>query len=97
MGFSQLAMGTFDDVTAITKIAVNTHLAGAAGVVTGAVVTRLLDRKTDVVMMLNGALAGLVAITAEPLTPTPGYGSCYRFYWIFNYVLWYKIFRKNGA
>ena len=71
-GFSQLAMGTFDDVTAITKIAVNTHLAGAAGVVTGAVVTRLLDRKTDVVMMLNGALAGLVAITAEPLTPTPG-------------------------
>ena len=47
-------------------------LAGAAGVVTGAVVTRLLDRKTDVVMMLNGALAGLVAITAEPLTPTPG-------------------------
>jgi Amt family ammonium transporter len=65
-------MGTFDDVTAITKIAVNTHLAGAAGVVTGAVVTRLLDSKTDVVMMLNGALAGLVAITAEPLTPTPG-------------------------
>ena len=65
-------MGTFDDVTAITKIAVNTHLAGAAGVVTGAVVTRLLDSKTDVVMMLNGALAGLVAITAEPLSPTPG-------------------------
>ena len=71
-GFSQLAMGTFDDVTAITKIAVNTHLAGAAGVVTGAAVTRLLDKKTDVVMMLNGALAGLVAITAEPLNPTPG-------------------------
>ncbi len=71
-GFSQLAMGTFDDVTAITKIAVNTHLAGAAGVVTGAAVTRLLDGKTDVVMMLNGALAGLVAITAEPLNPTPG-------------------------
>ena len=71
-GFSQLAMGTFDDVTAITKIAVNTHLAGAAGVVTGAVVTRLLGSKTDVVMMLNGALAGLVAITAEPLSPTPG-------------------------
>jgi len=71
-GFSQLAMGTFDDVTAISQIAVNTHLAGAAGVVTGAVVTRLLDGKTDVVMMLNGALAGLVAITAEPLNPTPG-------------------------
>ena len=71
-GFSQLAMGTFDDVNAISKIAVNTHLAGAAGTVTGAVVTRLIGGKTDIIMMLNGALAGLVAITAEPLSPTPG-------------------------
>ena len=70
-GFSQLAMGTFDDVNAISKIAVNTHLAGAAGTVTAAVVSRLLGGKTDIIMMLNGALAGLVAITAEPLTPTP--------------------------
>ena len=72
-GFSQLAMGTFDDVNAISKIAVNTHLAGAAGTVTGAALTRLLAGKTDIVMMLNGALAGLVAITAEPLTPGPIY------------------------
>ena len=70
-GFSQLAMGTFTDVTAISKIAVNTHLAGAAGCVTGAIITRLIGGKTDIIMMLNGALAGLVAITAEPLTPTP--------------------------
>ncbi len=70
-GFSQLAMGTFDDINAINKIAVNTHLAGSAGVVAGAVLTRLLGGKTDIIMMLNGALAGLVAITAEPLTPTP--------------------------
>tara|TARA_B100001287_G_scaffold258180_1_gene244378 strand:+ start:479 stop:1774 length:1296 start_codon:yes stop_codon:yes gene_type:complete len=70
-GFSQLAMGTFSDVNAITKIAVNTHLAGAAGTVGGAVITRLMLGKTDIVMMLNGALAGLVAITAEPLTPSP--------------------------
>ena len=70
-GFSQLAMGTFDDVNAISKIAVNTHLAGAAGTVTGAAMTRLIGGKTDIVMMLNGALAGLVAITAEPLTPGP--------------------------
>ena len=70
-GFSQLAMGTFDDATAITKIAVNTHLAGAAGTVAGAVVSRIHGGKTDVIMMLNGALAGLVAITAEPLTPSP--------------------------
>ena len=70
-GFSQLAMGTFDDVNAISKIAVNTHLAGAAGVVTGAALTRLIGGKTDIIMMLNGALAGLVAITAEPLSPSP--------------------------
>ena len=70
-GFSQLAMGTFDDVNAISKIAVNTHLAGAAGTVAGATITRLMAGKTDIVMMLNGALAGLVAITAEPLTPSP--------------------------
>ena len=70
-GFSQLAVGTFDDVTAISKIAVNTHLAGAAGTVTAALVTRLIGGKTDIIMMLNGALAGLVAITAEPLNPSP--------------------------
>ena len=70
-GFSQLAMGTFDDVNAISKIAVNTHLAGAAGTATAAIVSRLLGGKTDIIMMLNGALAGLVAITAEPLTPSP--------------------------
>ena len=70
-GMSQLAMGTFDDVTAISKIAVNTHLAGAAGTFAGATVSRLIGGKTDVIMMLNGALAGLVAITAEPLAPSP--------------------------
>ena len=70
-GFSQFAMGTFDDVNAISKIAVNTHIAGAAGTVAGAVITRLMGGKTDIIMMLNGALAGLVAITAEPLTPSP--------------------------
>ena len=38
---------------------------------TCAIITRLVNGKTDVIMMLNGALGGLVAITAEPLTPTP--------------------------
>jgi len=70
-GGSQLALGTFEDANAMSKIFMNTHLAGAAGCVTAALVTRLIGGKTDVVMMLNGALAGLVSITAEPLAPTP--------------------------
>jgi Amt family ammonium transporter len=70
-GGSQLALGTFDDANAMSKIFMNTHLAGAAGCVTAALVTRLIGGKTDVVMMLNGALAGLVSITAEPLAPSP--------------------------
>ena len=65
-GFSQLAMGTFDDVNAISKIAVNTHLAGAAGTVTGAALTRLIGGKTDIVMMLNGALACLLYTSPSP-------------------------------
>ena len=70
-GGSQLAMGSFDDINQIGAIYVNTNLAAAAGVMTCALITRLLRGKTDVVMMLNGALGGLVAITAEPLAPSP--------------------------
>ena len=70
-GGSQLALGTFEDANAMSKIFMNTHLAGAAGCVTAALVTRLIGGKTDVVMMLNGSLAGLVSITAEPLAPSP--------------------------
>ena len=74
-GGSQLAMGTFDDVNAVGTIYINTNLAAAGGVITAAVLTRLWKGKTDVVMMLNGALGGLVAITAEPLAPSPGLAS----------------------
>ena len=70
-GGSQLAAGTFDDVTSVATIYINTNLAAGGGVLTAAVISRLLGGKTDVVMMLNGAIAGLVAITAEPLTPSP--------------------------
>ncbi len=70
-GGSQLAMGTFDDVTSVATIYINTNLAAAAGVIACAVISRLVSGKTDVVMMLNGALGGLVAITAEPLAPSP--------------------------
>ena len=70
-GGSQLALGSFEDATAMSKIFMNTQLAACGGVIAGAVVTRLIGGKTDVVMMLNGALAGLVSITAEPLMPSP--------------------------
>ena len=70
-GGSQLALGSFEDSTAMGKIFVNTHLAGCGGCAAGAIITRLVGGKTDIIMMLNGALAGLVSITAEPLMPSP--------------------------
>ncbi|MEW4468165.1 ammonium transporter [Parasphingorhabdus sp. JC815] len=69
-GASQLAMGTISDVSDISKIFVNTNMAAAGGVVTVVILTQLLYKKIDVTMALNGALAGLVSITAEPLTPS---------------------------
>ena len=70
-GGSQLAMGTFDDAVAISNIFINTNLAACGGVMAAAAITRLMAGKTDVIQMLNGAIGGLVAITAEPLAPTP--------------------------
>ena len=70
-GGSQLAMGTAADVAAISNIYINTNLAAAGGVVVAIILTMLFYKKTDLTMALNGALGGLVAITAEPLAPTP--------------------------
>ena len=70
-GGSQLAMGTADDAIAVSKIFINTNLAACGGVMAAALVTRLMIGKTDVIQMLNGAIGGLVAITAEPLMPSP--------------------------
>ena len=69
-GASQLAMGTIEDGNAVSKIFVNTNLAACAGVVTAIIYTQFRYKKIDLTMALNGALAGLVAITAEPLTPS---------------------------
>ena len=71
-GASQLAMGTVSDVSDVSKIFVNTNMAAAAGVVVAIILTQLRYGKADTTMALNGALAGLVAITAEPLTPNVG-------------------------
>ena len=70
-GGSQLAIGTFDDAVAVSSIFINTNLAACGGVMAAAIITRLIYGKTDVVQMLNGAIGGLVAVTAEPLAPTP--------------------------
>ena len=70
-GGSQLALGSFEDSTAMSKIFMNTQLAGCGGCIAGAAITRIVGGKTDIIMMSNGALAGLVSITAEPLMPSP--------------------------
>ena len=70
-GGSQLAMGSGADVAAISNIYINTNLAAAGGVVVALILTMLFYKKTDLTMALNGALGGLVAITAEPLAPSP--------------------------
>lgn len=71
-GGSQLAMGTVGDVADVSRIFSNTNAAAAGGAVAALLLTQLLYKKPDLTMILNGALAGLVSITAEPLTPTLG-------------------------
>ncbi len=65
-GGSQLALGSALDASAMAIVFVNTNLAAAAGVVAAMVVSQLLFRKIDLTFALNGAIAGLVAITAGP-------------------------------
>ena len=69
-GGSQLALGTEADANAVAIIFANTNMAAAAGAVTALILTQLLYGKVDLTMVLNGALAGLVSITAGPLDPT---------------------------
>ncbi|AHD08282.1 ammonium transporter family protein [Phaeobacter gallaeciensis] len=71
-GGSQLAMGTVGDVADVSRIFANTNAAAAGGAVAALLLTQLLFKKPDLTMVLNGALAGLVSITAEPLTPSLG-------------------------
>jgi Amt family ammonium transporter len=71
-GGSQLALGSGADATAVADIFVNTNLAAAGGVVACMIVSKLTNSHTNISATLNGAIAGLVAITAEPLTPSMG-------------------------
>ncbi|MED5367287.1 MAG: ammonium transporter, partial [Pseudomonadota bacterium] len=70
-GGSQLAMGSAADIRDISSIYINTNLAAAGGVVAAIILTQVLYKKVDLTMALNGALGGLVAVTAEPLAPSP--------------------------
>ena len=69
-GGSHLYMDTSGNVADISRIFSNTNTAAAAGAVAALILTQLLYKKPDLTMILNGALAGLVSITAEPLTPS---------------------------
>ncbi len=71
-GGSQLAMGTVGDVADVSRIFANTNTAAAGGAIAALILTQFLYKKPDLTMILNGALAGLVSITAEPLTPSLG-------------------------
>lgn len=72
-GASQLAAGTFDDINAVAKIFANTNMAAVGGVLAAMVLTAVLYKgKVDPTMAFNGAIGGLVSITAEPLAPSMG-------------------------
>lgn len=70
-GGSQLAVSNVENANAVALIFVNTNMAAAGGLVAALLLARAWFGKADLTMALNGALAGLVAITAEPLTPSP--------------------------
>jgi Amt family ammonium transporter len=70
-GGSQLIVSDVENSNAVALIFVNTNMAAAGGLIAALLLARLWFGKADLTMALNGALAGLVAITAEPLTPEP--------------------------
>ena len=71
-GGSQLALGSIGDAADVSRIFTNTNTAAAGGALAALIVTQIMYKKVDLTMVLNGALAGLVSITAEPLAPSIG-------------------------
>jgi len=70
-GGSELVLSNVGEANAVAAVFVNTNAAAAGGVVAALLTARAIFGKADLTMTLNGALAGLVAITAEPLAPSP--------------------------
>ncbi len=71
-GGSELKVSNIEEANAVAMVFVNTNTAAAGGLVAAMILSRFWFGKADLTMALNGALAGLVAITADPLSPTPG-------------------------
>jgi len=69
-GGSELKLSNIDEANAVAQVFVNTNMAAAGGLIAALIVARILFGKADLTMALNGALAGLVSITAEPLSGT---------------------------
>jgi len=70
-GGSVLKLGDIGNANAVAMVFLNTNTAAAGGAIAAVIVSKLMFGKADLTMLLNGALAGLVTITAEPSTPTP--------------------------
>lgn len=70
-GGSELVISNAEEANAVAAIFVNTNAAAAGGVIAALITAKLIFGKADLTMILNGAIGGLVGITAEPLTPSP--------------------------
>ena len=76
-GGSVLATASVESANSVAVVFMNTNAAAAGGLIAALLVARIMFGKADLTMALNGALAGLVAITAEPSTPTALQATCF--------------------
>jgi len=74
-GASQLAMGTVGDIADVGRVMANTNAGAIGGALAATVLSAIIYKKVDLTFVINGALAGLVSVTAEPLTPGLGTAS----------------------
>ena len=100
---SYLSFSTDADASNVARIFLNTNLAAAGGVIAAAFVSYLREFRFDLSFLLNGALGGLVAITAEPLFPSPfwafavGMGGGVLVFWAIQLLDYFKIDDVVGA